>query len=83
MRNIYGNKELSDIWTKLHYFYNNNTDYVDKDVDVEDIKLLGKLVKYAPSCIENIKGLKLSEQVTLVKDFLVSMKMIQLSQYLF
>jgi hypothetical protein len=44
MRNIYGNKELSDIWTKLHYFYNNNTDYVDKDVDVEDIKLLGKLV---------------------------------------
>jgi hypothetical protein len=31
MRNIYGNKELSDIWTKLHYFYNNNTDYVDKD----------------------------------------------------
>jgi hypothetical protein len=37
---IYGNKELSDIWTKLHYFYN-NTDYVDKDVDVEDIKLLG------------------------------------------
>jgi hypothetical protein len=58
MREIYGNKELSDIWTKLHYFYNNNTDYVDKDVDV--IKLLGKLVKYAPSCIENIKGLKLS-----------------------
>jgi hypothetical protein len=51
-------------------------------MDVEDIKLLGKLVKYAPSCIENIKGLKLSEQVTLVKDFLVSMKMIQLSQYL-
>jgi hypothetical protein len=70
MRNIYGNKELSDIWTKLHYFYNNNTDYVDKDVDVEDIKLLGKLVKYAPSCIENIKGLKLSEQVTLVKRLL-------------
>jgi hypothetical protein len=27
-----------------NYFYNNNTDYVDKDVDVEDIKLLGKLV---------------------------------------
>jgi hypothetical protein len=31
-------------------------------MDVEDIKLLGKLVKYAPSCIENIKGLKLSDK---------------------
>jgi hypothetical protein len=46
-------------------------------VDVEDIKLLGKLVKYAPSCIENIKGLKLSSK-SLGKR-LLSMKMIQLS----
>jgi hypothetical protein len=73
MRNIYGNKELSDIWSDLHYLYN-DVEYVDKDVDVEDIKLLSRLIKNAPSCIENLKGLKLSEQINLVKRLLSKYK---------
>lgn len=69
IRNIYNNKELADIWTELHQLYN-DVDYVDKDVSVEDIKLLGRLIKNAPGSIQNLKGLKLSEQIDLFKRLL-------------
>ncbi len=69
IRNIYRNKNLNLIWKNLHYFYD-TTDYVDQEVSEEDIKLLSRLVYNAPNTIPNLKGLKLSEQINLVKKLL-------------
>jgi hypothetical protein len=71
IRNVYvnKNKNLNLIWKHLHYFYE-TVDYVDKEVDEEDIKLLSRFVYNAPNAISNLKGLKLSEQVNLVKKLL-------------
>ncbi len=70
IRNIYNHKELESIWKELHYLYNNDVDYVDIDADIKDIELLGRLIKHAPATINNLKGLKLSEQITLLKRLL-------------
>lgn len=71
IRNIYSNKtqNLQLIWEHLHYFYN-TPDYVDKEVSEEDIKLLSRFVYNAPNAISNLKGLKLSEQINLIKKLL-------------
>lgn len=69
MRNIYGKEELSKLWKKL-YFYFNNVDYIDKEVSMEDIELLCRFSEYAPNSIENLKGYKLSEQISIIKKFL-------------
>jgi len=71
IRNIYSNKNqnLKLIWEHLHYFYD-TPGYVDKEVSEEDIKLLSRLVYNAPNAIPNLKGLKLSEQINLVRKLL-------------
>ncbi len=71
IRNIYSNKNLNLklIWEHLHYFYD-TPGYVDQEVSEEDIKLLSRLVYNAPNAIPNLKGLKLSEQINLVKKLL-------------
>jgi hypothetical protein len=68
MRNIYGNENLKEIWKQLDYFFM-DADYIDKEVSQEDIELLIRFSKYAPNSIENLKGMKLSEQVELIKKF--------------
>ncbi len=68
MRNIYGNEKLKDIWCKLDYFFN-DVSYIDKEVSQEDIELLIRFSQNAPNSIENLKGLKLSEQIDLIKKF--------------
>lgn len=73
MRNIYGNEELEKIWSRLHYFYN-DVNYIDKEVTKEDFELLERFSKYAPNSIENLKGLKISEQINLIKKFLDKFK---------
>jgi hypothetical protein len=71
IRNIYSNKNLNLklIWEHLHYFYD-TPGYVDQEVSEEDIKLLSRLVYNAPNAIPNLKGLKLSEQINLVRKLL-------------
>ena len=71
IRNIYSNKNLNLklIWEHLHYFYD-TPGYVDQEVSDEDIKLLSRLVHNAPNAIPNLKGLKLSEQINLVRKLL-------------
>ena len=75
IRNIYVSKDkkLKLIWKNLHYFYD-TPDYVDKDVSEEDIKLLSRFVYNAHNTISNLKGLKLSEQVNLVKKLIETYK---------
>lgn len=69
MRNIFGNERLSNIWSKLHWFFISEN-YVDIDFEKEDIELLYRFSYTAPGIIENLKGLKLSEQISLIKSFL-------------
>jgi hypothetical protein len=73
MRNIYNKPELETIWSKLDYFYS-DVDYIDKEVSVEDIELLQRFAKYAPNSIENLKGLKISQQINLINKFLEKFK---------
>jgi len=73
MRNIFGNKELSDIWKDIYYFWKDD-EYIDREVTKEDIDLLSKFAKYAPSSINNLKGMKLSEQINIINKFLDKFK---------
>lgn len=74
MRNIYGkDQSLRDMWSKLYYFFN-DVHYIDREVSQEDIDLLQRFGKYAPGSIENLKGLKLSEQIDVIKMFLDKFK---------
>ena len=73
MRNVYGNEKLTSLWPKLHWFFVSEN-YVDMDVKKEDIELLHRFSSYAPDTIENLKGLKLSEQIKIIKTFLEKYK---------
>jgi hypothetical protein len=65
VRNING--ENKDVWNKLHYLYDSK-DYVDKsDFSKEDLDMLSRLVRVAPNTIKNLKGLKLSQQISIMK----------------
>lgn len=66
MRNIFGNPELSVFWKDLCYLWLEEG-YIDKEIDKEDINLLSRLSRYAPGSINNLRGMKLSEQVEFVK----------------
>ena len=69
MRNIYGDEEKSNLWSKLDFFFG-DPNYFDKEVNIEDIELLERFAKNAPDSIKNLKGYKLSEQVSIIKKFL-------------
>ncbi len=64
MRNIYNNSELKKHWMNLSYFWG-DSNYLDKEVTESDIKLLSRLARYAPSSINNLKGMRFSEQIDL------------------
>ena len=73
MRNIFGKPELANIWKDIYYFWK-DTEYIDREVTKEDINLLSKFAKYAPSSINNLKGMKLSEQINIINRFLDKFK---------
>jgi hypothetical protein len=73
MRNIYKNKNLSEIWKKIYFFFTDNN-YIDCQPNIEDLELISRLGVYAPNSIENLKGLKLSEQINLVRSILDKFK---------
>lgn len=68
MRNVFGT-EMEKIWEKVYYFYT-DCGYVDMEVSKEDLDLLRRLGDYAPNSIENLKGMKMSKQLSLVKKLL-------------
>lgn len=73
MRNIWNNKDLQTIWSKVYYFFT-DVSYIDRVVNQEDLELLSRFSKYAPDSIENLRGLKLSEQIDIIKMFLDKFK---------
>jgi hypothetical protein len=68
IRNVFGT-EMEKIWEKVYYFYT-DCGYVDMEVSKEDLDLLRRLGDYAPNSIENLKGMKMSKQLSLVKKLL-------------
>ena len=73
MRNIWSKENLTSIWRKVYYFFD-DVNYIDREVSEEDLELLSRFVSNAPNSIENLKGLKLSEQIDIIKMFLDKFK---------
>lgn len=74
MRNIYNkDQNLKDVWSNLYYFFN-DVNYIDREINQEDMDLLQRFGKYAPDSINNLKGLKISEQIDIIKKFLDKFK---------
>jgi len=73
MRNIYGKDNLSTIWEKVYYYFN-DVNYIDREVLSEDLELLYRFSQAAPNSIENLKGMKISEQINTIKKFLDKFK---------
>jgi hypothetical protein len=67
IRNIQGSNSLKQIWRNLNYLYDNQN-YVDGDFSLEDIEMLHRLTQVAPSTIKNLKGLRLSQQISIMKN---------------
>jgi len=68
IRNVYGT-DLEDVWEKVYFFYT-DCGYIDIEVSKEDLGLLSRLGNFAPRSIENLKGMKISKQLSLVKKLL-------------
>lgn len=68
IRNVYGT-DLEDVWEKVYFFYT-DCGYIDIEVSKEDLDLLSRLGNFAPRSIENLKGMKISKQLSLVKKLL-------------
>lgn len=66
IRNIWGNQRLSEIWSKIFFFFVDK-DYVDCNASEEDLDLLRRLASYAPRTVVLLSGKKLSEQIDIVK----------------
>ena len=66
VRNILGDAEKTEIWKKLKYLFREEG-YIDGVMDPKDINLLSKLISVAPKAIENLRGLKMSEQISIMK----------------
>jgi hypothetical protein len=68
MRNIYNKPELKSLWKEIYYFWE-DASYIDKEVSSEDISLLSRFARNAPLSINNLKGMKISEQIEIIKKF--------------
>lgn len=73
MRNIYGKDNLASIWKKVYYYFN-DVNYIDREVISEDLELLYRFSQAAPNSIENLKGMKISDQINIIKKFLDKFK---------
>jgi len=60
------NSIYKEYWDDLHFFIYDES-YFDKDVPKEDIDLLKRFIMNSPDSIKNLKWMKLSEQVNLIK----------------
>jgi hypothetical protein len=67
IRNIQNDQRSKLVWEKLNYLFKND-DYVDSYFSEEDIEMLHRLTQVAPKTIENLKGLTLSQQVSIMKN---------------
>lgn len=69
IRNIYGNEELKKYWNELSNCFE-TPDYVDCEPSDNDFGLLTRFLKHSPKSFNKLKGMKLSEQIELIKTLL-------------
>jgi len=69
IRNIYGNEELKKYWNELSNCFE-TPDYVDCEPSDNDFGLLTRFLKHSPKSFNKLKGMKLSEQIDLIKTLL-------------
>ena len=67
IRNVKDNQNAKLVWEKLNYLFDSES-YFDSNFSKEDIDMLHRLTQVAPKTIENLKGLKLSQQISIMKD---------------
>ena len=66
IRNIEKNTFDFKVWDILQPLYSYDK-YVDSEVSDEDLDMLKRLIENIPNSIRNLQGMKLSEQINLVK----------------
>lgn len=69
MRNIEKDTYDYKVWDILNHLYDYQG-YIDSHIDDEDLFLLKRITENIPNSISNLKGLKLSQQVNIVKRLL-------------
>ena len=69
IRNIYGKEELKKYWNELSNCFE-TTDYIDYVPTDDDFGLLSRFLKHSPKSLNKLKGMKLSEQIELIKTLL-------------
>jgi hypothetical protein len=62
-RKIRGNKYMEKMWLLLKTAWDTNIDYMDREYDIKDLTLLMRVLEHAPKSSNNLRGMKLSEQV--------------------
>lgn len=65
IREIMDDDYKTFIWENLPHLFDSK-DYIDGKITKDKILFLKRLIKFAPNSIENLKGLKLTEQINLV-----------------
>jgi hypothetical protein len=74
IRHVMNNPKFRSVWSKLKILFK-RPDYADDGIyNLEDVEMLTRLINVAPNTIENLKGLKLSEQVWIMKTLLEKYK---------
>jgi hypothetical protein len=68
IRNIIKNDTYRKVWNKLSPFFIRNTDYVDMIPSDFELTFLGDIISKFPNTIENLRGFKISEQISLIKE---------------
>ena len=71
--NIKGNEYYETIWKKLKIVFSSK-DYIDCTIDLEDIELINRIINNAPKSYTNLKDLKLSEQIRMIKTLMDKFK---------
>lgn len=72
-RNIKGNKYYETIWKRLRIIFSSK-DYIDCNIDLKDIELINRITSIAPKSYTNLKDLKLSEQIRMIKTLMDKFK---------
>ena len=65
IRNVYG-KKIEKSWYKIRHFYT-DIDYLDIEASKDDLEILHRFSIYAPKSIARLRGMKISEQIGLIK----------------
>jgi hypothetical protein len=72
-RNIKGNKYYETIWKRLRIIFSSKY-YIDCTIDLKDIELINRIMNIAPKSYTNLKDLKLSEQIRMIKTLMDKFK---------